>query len=239
MRCRDSDLVPKGLVLDSPVKSPSAYRILLQASKCLVRERIQHYRNEKHRIFAKSEIERQKLHDTLSDEDYSSLRNIQTKSNLKVDEEIKTRQTKKYKSLKAQKTKETTSSTSSNARDEFLSKTVVNLSNRPLTDEQINLLSRGLKYAPTTKPRNHDEYIVNIEKGLRQLAPDGKIDYIRHQIADLIAKSTPQPSNISRLEGEALKELKEDKNITIVQADKGKSTVIMDKDDYHLTVSGG
>ena len=40
MRCRDSDIVPKGLILKSSVKSTAVDRILKKASLCLVRERI-------------------------------------------------------------------------------------------------------------------------------------------------------------------------------------------------------
>ncbi|XP_067664187.1 uncharacterized protein [Haliotis asinina] len=103
---------------------------------------------------------------------------------------------------------------------------------KPLNKEHISVLSRGLKFVPTRPLRNHDDFIINVEKGLQQLAPGGKVDFLRHQIADILQKSKPQQPNITKPEQQAITDLRKDKSITIVQADKGKAAILDDDTTY-------
>ncbi|XP_067687087.1 uncharacterized protein [Haliotis asinina] len=119
----------------------------------------------------------------------------------------------------------------------YTKKTVINLSSKQLTTAQTSLLCKGLKFVPTCSNIKTDEYIIGIESGLQQLAPNGNIDYLRHQIADLIKQSPKQRSNLSPQERKAINELRNDKNITITEADKGKAAVIMDTPDFHDLVN--
>ncbi|XP_067676379.1 uncharacterized protein [Haliotis asinina] len=111
-------------------------------------------------------------------------------------------------------------------------KTVINLSSRPLTPSQTSLLAKGLKYVPAAAKINTDAFITSIESGLQQLAPNGNVDYLRHQIIDTI-KQAPKPrSNLTHQERQAITELKKDGSITIIEADKGKAAVIMDTPEF-------
>ncbi|XP_055959216.1 uncharacterized protein LOC130014266, partial [Patella vulgata] len=238
MRCRDSEIVPHGLKLKGPVNSNAANKILLQASKSLVRERIQHHRNTKHRLLQDIGASHLTLNHLVTTEDFNSIRKAQTSTNQASEERIKHRHLKKFEQLK--KDNVTTKKTDTTMlKTDFLTKTVVNLSSKDLTNDQISLLSKGLKFAPSWTPRNHDVFIANIEKGLCQLAPGGKVDFLRHQIANLIIKSTTKKNshNITKGETKAIQELKNDKSITIIPADKGKSTVVMNTDEYNSTVN--
>ncbi|XP_064610736.1 uncharacterized protein LOC135474961 [Liolophura sinensis] len=95
---------------------------------------------------------------------------------------------------------------------------------------------KGLNFVPTTKTIPKDDFIVDIEEGLQQLAPGGHIDYLRHQIASLLDKAQPQRTNLTKEESRALAELKKDKSITIAPADKGKAAAILDKTDFNKLV---
>ncbi|XP_066267585.1 uncharacterized protein [Branchiostoma lanceolatum] len=56
--------------------------------------------------------------------------------------------------------------------------------------------------------------------------------------SDCVMKTAKLPkSNITKQERDALKELRKDKNVLILPADKGKATVLMDRTDYEEKVS--
>ncbi|VDN26700.1 unnamed protein product [Dibothriocephalus latus] len=56
-------------------------------------------------------------------------------------------------------------------------------------------------------------------------------DFIRHQVSSLLMAHQPREV-LTKIERIALRALKADRHIVIVQADKGRSTVIMDRTDY-------
>ncbi|XP_046554903.1 uncharacterized protein LOC124264206 [Haliotis rubra] len=175
------------------------------------------------------------LTDTLQPEILNSLRSAQTQSNKKLCLKTKTKHVKKLQELMNSQPKSTPKKATNISN--YLRKTVVNLSDKNITEQQVNVLSKGLKFIPTTPLRNHDDFITNIEKGLQQLAPGGKIDYLRHQITDILAKASPQPPNLTAAEKQAIHHLRNDKEITIAPADKGKATVILNTPDFHSMVN--
>ncbi|XP_067685384.1 uncharacterized protein [Haliotis asinina] len=65
-----------------------------------------------------------------------------------------------------------------------------------------------------------------------QLAPNGNVDYLRHQIIDIINEASKLRSNITHEERQAITELKNEDSITITEADKGKAAVIMDTPEF-------
>ena len=58
-------------------------------------------------------------------------------------------------------------------------------------------------------------------------------DNIRSRIASTIQSASLHDSNLTKDEQQALKRLKNDKDIVILPADKGRVTVVMNKTDYH------
>ena len=57
--------------------------------------------------------------------------------------------------------------------------------------------------------------------------------YIRSRIASTIQSASLHDSNLTKDEQQALKQLKNDKDIVILPADKGRVTVVMNKTNYH------
>ena len=55
---------------------------------------------------------------------------------------------------------------------------------------------------------------------------------VRRNINSFIQKAKPPEPNITREMKQALKGLKEDKNIMILPADKGRASVVLDKNTY-------
>ena len=55
---------------------------------------------------------------------------------------------------------------------------------------------------------------------------------MRRNVNSILQKAKPPEPNITREMKQALKGLKEDKNITILPADKGRASVVLDKNTY-------
>ncbi|XP_046581194.1 uncharacterized protein LOC124288670 [Haliotis rubra] len=106
-----------------------------------------------------------------------------------------------------------------------------------VAEAQTSLLAKGLKYVPVSAKINTDAFITSIESGLQQLAPNGNVDYLRHQIIDTIKKAPRPRNNLSVQERQAIAELRQDKAITITEADKGKAAVIMDTQDFEQLIN--
>ena len=66
----------------------------------------------------------------------------------------------------------------------------------------------------------------------RELSEPTK-DNIRSRIASIIQSASLTESNLTKDERQALKRLKNDEDIVILPADKGRVTVVKDKKDYH------
>ena len=79
------------------------------------------------------------------------------------------------------------------------------------------------------------EYIVAVEQACSRLS-QGEADEMRAEVKKDLKKTqhtSGLPSNITREEYKALKELKEDKSRIILTADKGVALVTMDKVEYN------
>ena len=144
----------------------------------------------------------------------------------------------------------------------FVSKNVVNLSKRKLTQAEISLLSKRLKFVPTSNHINQVKlkleleaydrmlhlkwYFRNDEKefGRNKFKPqstfnprnkDAAIEiYLSSLEEKLMNIEIPQSKyiNLTRQERGALYNLENDKNVVIKGADKGSAVVVWDRDDY-------
>jgi len=74
--------------------------------------------------------------------------------------------------------------------------------------------------------------VAAVEDGLHRLRTDlGKIEDARNSIAGILQRARPPPSNPTPDQCKALSTLIQDDSI-IIPADKGRSTVILNKPDY-------
>ena len=113
-------------------------------------------------------------------------------------------------------------------------KWVKNLSDTPLTEDQESLLAWGPRFSIRPRQPPVGEYIVAVEQACSRLN-QGEAAEMRVEVKKTLKKTqcTPRlPSNITRKEYQALKELK-DKSRIILTADKEVSLVIMDKVEYN------
>ncbi|BHF71506.1 hypothetical protein SprV_0401456400 [Sparganum proliferum] len=115
-------------------------------------------------------------------------------------------------------------------------KLVHNLSSKELTKDQMQVLRHEASFNTTdAKPVN---MIAAVESILSQTeATEETKSLIRHQVSSLLMAHRPREV-LSKVEREALRELKADKDLVIVPADKGRSTVVLDRTDYLQKAKG-
>ena len=141
---------------------------------------------------------------------------------------------------KQRKSKENTTKSSNSTGTVDLSgsqlkRWVVNLSKYKVTDAQNKALSRGLNFAvsPDNVQQSSiiNEYIIACEKACWKL-PAGEAAQLRAEVVGVLKSAKPPKSNVSKDEREAIKQLKKEKSIKILGADKGRTTVLMDTTEY-------
>ena len=106
---------------------------------------------------------------------------------------------------------------------------------RPLDKTETQDLSYGLKHSVTPKRIPTETIVSSVEAVLsrqRELSEPTK-DNIRSRIASTIQSASLTDNNLTKDERQALKRLRNDNDILILPADKGRVTVVMDKTDYH------
>jgi len=89
----------------------------------------------------------------------------------------------------------------------------------------------GLNFEPAPLTIPVTETIAAIESAAFSMPPD-KHTALAVAVREAIRRARPPPPNMCKEELRALAALKHDKSITIVPADKGKATVVLDSDEY-------
>ncbi|BHF64099.1 hypothetical protein SprV_0200709800 [Sparganum proliferum] len=107
---------------------------------------------------------------------------------------------------------------------------VHNLSSKQLTAEQIKVLSHDACF--NTTDAQPIDFIAAAEAVIRE-APitEENRNLLRQRISSRLM-SHKKRNMLSKAENEALRTLKADKSIVILPADKGRSTVVLNKEDY-------
>nr|VZI50919.1 unnamed protein product [Spirometra erinaceieuropaei] len=115
-------------------------------------------------------------------------------------------------------------------------KRVHNLSSKELTKDQMQVLRHEASFnTADAKPVNT---IAAVESILFQTeATEETKNPIRHQVSSLLMAHRPREV-LSKVERDALRELKADKDLVIVPADKGRATVVLDRTDYLQKAKG-
>ena len=172
------------------------------------------------------------LRRNLSEEDYEKVKRISEQHAENVFERTKEKQRAKFEGLmQRSKNREC-------CRTEDRKKWVTNLSDFKLTEEQESVLQKGLNFAKTPNVIPRHEIIANVECSLRECeANPDRIEHVRASIASVMKNAKPPRPNTTSIERTALRSLKENKTITILPADKGNRTVVMNTTDYEKKAS--
>ena len=127
-----------------------------------------------------------------------------------------------------------------------LNKVIINLSKRKLTPDETTILSHGLGFALPNHKINFVEHFFSFEKLLQSLQNKNlptDCELNKNELIKFIS-STAHTSfsefnehkhtipNLPECHSKALNDLKKDPTITITRPDKGRGTVILDKEEY-------
>ena len=105
------------------------------------------------------------------------------------------------------------------------------MSSGQLTHIETDLLAKGLNFSVTSKKLPNKDIIAIVKDAVKDLEK-GEADTIRVKISLTLQNSKPPKDNLSKNERKALKESQSDSSIVILLADKGRSTVILNREDY-------
>ena len=108
---------------------------------------------------------------------------------------------------------------------------MINLSKHKLLEEENDVLSRGLNFAIVTNYIPKQQILAEVETGIQRL-PENKANLIRNQTNDILNQKHKLQSNLTSSEIKTLNNLTKNVEIRICKADKGNSTVMLDKTDY-------
>ena len=104
------------------------------------------------------------------------------------------------------------------------------MSSKQLTYIETDLFAKGLNFSITTKALPNKDIIANIEGAAKDFEKE-KTDTIREKISLTLQNSKPLKDNLPKNERKALKELQSDTSIVILTAEKGRSTVILNREN--------
>ena len=95
----------------------------------------------------------------------------------------------------------------------------------------MDLLAKGLNFSITSKALPNKDIIANIEDAVMDLEKE-EADTIQSKVSLTLQNSKPPKHNLSKDERKALKELQSNPSIVILSPDKGRCTVILNREDY-------
>ena len=110
-------------------------------------------------------------------------------------------------------------------------KVVKNVSSRTLTENEEKVLALGLNFAVAPKKIPYQEFITATESTARQLDTE-KAKALRSAVSCALHKARPPANNVDKGMMKALSDLRKDEDMVILPADKGNTTVVLDKKDY-------
>ena len=88
-----------------------------------------------------------------------------------------------------------------------------------------------MNYSVTLSAPPTIDLVAKIETTLTGMTAE-EADTIRADLSSIIRKAKPPERNITRKQSTSLKSLQQNENIIILPADKGRATVVRDKEDY-------
>ena len=110
-------------------------------------------------------------------------------------------------------------------------KWVINLSKTSLTKAQESLLAKGPNFALVPSNIPSTDYNTVVESMCSKLK-EQEVQELRADVNSLLRRAWIAKPNLTKQERKGLAQLKKDKDMLILTADKGVAMVVMDKEDY-------
>ena len=110
-------------------------------------------------------------------------------------------------------------------------KWVINMSSRQLTHIETDPLAKGLNFSITSKTLPNKDIIATTDDAVKDLEKE-ETDTICAKVSLTLQNSKPPKDNLSKDKNKALKELQSHTSFVILPSDKGRSTVVLNREDY-------
>ena len=224
IRCRNSDVVPKGLRIITTINSTRARNIADRASRAILRERMNFARRMKVTVSRDIAMAERELW-LLTDE--GRFEQIKTWADARADkvfQDTKEKHKKKFDYLT-----KTRSSPTKHVTSLDNTKVIVNLSGRELDEAEKDVLSLGLNFAVAPNKVPERDIIAGMEALARQLDTQTGMK-LRRIVKDCLEKAGPPSPNLTRQQQQAVS------TVVILPADKGNATVVMDTSAYQSKI---
>ena len=227
-KCAQNKLIPKRIHLVSPVKGKAADLTLRKCEQRLLNINIA----QCHFTIRKLEEEKEEL--------ISSITNLvgETSTKTAILEHVNTLHEREFATVKdRQRRKYETIRSHNNQISENIpcidkSRWVINISSKEISENELNVLKKGLNFAATPPKLPVDDIIVATEEACNKLTDPMQAASLRSDVTRILRKTKPIKQNINKEERLALQNLSHNQEILILPADKGRVTVVMDANDY-------
>ena len=223
-RCVSHHIIPKFLGIKDPIRNRRSKgmftRFRYEMLVCLKNE-------TKHRHFnvvKKVKDLQLELSTKLSNEDTDIINDITEKAREAMFFKSKERIKKKFDILQTC----TTPGKDICRNQKHVKEAVLNLCDNEMKEDHRDLLNLGPKFVPNVKQIPYLDIISTTESSSLKLEYNGNTENaqtLRRDVLRLLKTCKPPPDNLSRNQRKTLKEIKEDKNISIYPLDKGSGFV--------------
>ena len=225
-RCVANDIVPKGLRWKTSVSSRLAEEIKRKAERGMVRERLGFWKFKRHELQVSLMEKEEFLREAVMQEVWTLAMEMKEKEFQKC----RLRQKKKFDFLMKEKLRY---DKVHEEREKLCSsQCVVNLSSSTLTQSEMEVLGKGLNFAVAPERVPLVEIITGVEAIAGRLSTE-EAEELRERVKVEVRKSRKMTRNLNSVESRAVQSLRRKKSdVVFLQADKGNSTVVMDKSEY-------
>ena len=232
IRAKRYGLIPRSLRVHPLVHSQEGRQIAMKTSRnfllARIGENVKKIRQRENDLF----FQCRQLEFHLHQADMTALEEVRQKAQDKMTAKCKKRQKKKFDTML---TRREHGHRNTNDCGNNTERWINNYSSKELTPNEKSVLAKGLNFAPSPRNIPIPAIIASVEDGLRKVR-SGNNQAARIDIIDALKKAKIPASNITPSESKAIKDLQRDDSIIILPADKGRSTVLLNKLDYEKKI---
>ena len=218
--CKRLNMLPNSVNYKPPIKSQLAIKTVTENGKRMLNTLITETHNRKRNYQIQLDAHKKTMAKCVTEHEIESLNETISRTTAEYKNERHTDLKRKLKNSRHYR--QTHKSEESNW--------VKNLSSRELTEEEKSVLAKGLNY--NTKDATQLDFIADLEHALKtNNIEEHTMNNIRHEVTTHLYHHK-KPTDLPKTERQTLKTLRNDPKIIILPADKGRTTVVMDKTDY-------
>ena len=230
-RCIKHKIIPKSLRTKCPLKTERSREI----AKKYQFELLISVKNEAKRRYFKNVKEAEKVEEelrcVLNNEDMEIVKRVTEKSREEMFLRSKEKLVNKFESLRGN---QPTTDQNAERPNTLVKDPVLNLAPSEIPETQKNLLSLGPKFVPTSTKIPYMDLVTTTEASALKLEyekKDKEAQTLRQDVLRVLKMAKPVKDNLTREQRKAIKEIKDDPNISIYPFDKGTGLVRINNEE--------